>query len=149
MSESIIIVYTAANILSLPYKENKKNFHFDFKPGNNKISSKVWDAVQASNKKNMSHYSKYLKVVKPEVPKETKPSGDNTPPEDEVINPSDYNADEAIELIEGCMELEELKEMRNLEESGKDRTTVLAAIDKQVEEVEAFLKKIEDEKKGN
>jgi hypothetical protein len=142
--KAIVVLYKGANILSLPYKDKEEIKYFDFKPGNNKTTSDVWEAVQASNKKRMSHYSKYLKVIVPEVEK-TVSDVDEV---EEVINPSDYNVDEAVELIQGCMELTELEEMRAHEENGKDRVSVMSAIEAQKEEVTAFLKKIEDEKEG-
>ena len=141
-STSIIVSYKGANILTLPYKDNSVIKQFDFTPGNNKMSSGTWEKINISNKKRMSHYNKYLKLIIPEVEKTTSNK------EDEVINPSDYNADKAIELIQGCMDLSELINMRSYEENSKDRITVISAIDAQEEEIKAFLKKVEDEKKG-
>ena len=138
MSEKIVVIYGKANTLSLPYatgegKQRAIKF-FKFVPGRNEMPKAVWDAINAElGEDRMANYSRHLKPLEAEVSEDGKIDFDSL-----------KNAGELCDLIEETMTLEGLAEIRAYEESrDTQRKTVIASLEKQETEIEAFIKKVE------
>ena len=139
-TEKMIVIYKGANILSLPYTDPQGSGtqYIDLKPGNNEVSGDVWAAIKKYNEKRMKHYRTMLVEVA------GKAGG-----VDEVIDVSAMSADKAIEVVKGMTTIDCLETAWKQEQAKKTgpRVTVSKAIDDQMNEVQAFLDKIEEEKK--
>ena len=121
----MIVIYDKANTLTLPYIDEKKSVRYvKFVPGRNVIESAIWALVKECNEARFEHYDKYLHALNEEA------AGD------EHIDYAALTVRELDELIDNTFEVGELGDIEAAEK-GRDtpRTTVLKAIDKQVEKI--------------
>ena len=125
----MIVINKKANITHLPYVQDKHKGVFSFRPGQNTIDPEIFTAIceQIGEKRWNAHYAGLLKPITTDRP-------------DDAVDPSDLNADEAVDLIKGAMDLELLNRYLQAENArkGGPRKTVLAAIDQQSEEIAAI-----------
>lgn len=135
----MIVFYDLPNILSLPYtRPDGTQKYFDFTPGKTCVPDEIWKAIEKQNKKRIENY--YAQVLKPFIPV-SKDFNEKT------INIATLSANEAISLIENTMEVDELRDYQQLEETrDKPRKLVLRAILSKISEIESFVKKVKEGK---
>ncbi len=134
----MIIIYDKANTLNLPYEAKNGTIKYRmFVPGRNEVDSEIWDAVKKYNEKNFAHYGRFL------GPLNEKAAGDGP------INYVALNVKELSELIENTMDIGQLGDIEAAEKGREkgERKSVLKEIEKQIDALSAFDKKIKDEKK--
>ena len=130
----MIIIYDKANTLNLPFVDEVKGVkYFKFVPGRNEVDSKTWEAILKYNGARFDHYGRFLRPLNEEA------AGDDG------IDYAALNVKELSELIENTMDIGELGEIEAAEKSREkgERKSVLNAIEKQIEAITAFDKKIE------
>lgn len=134
----MIIIYDKANTLTLPYSNEKGNVKYvKFVPGRNDVDSEIWNAILKCNKKRFEHYGKFLRALDEEA------AGDNG------IDYAALSVKDLSELIENTYDINKLGDIEAAEKSREkgERKSVLKDIEKQLDALSAFDKKIEDEKK--
>ena len=129
----MIIIYDKANTLNLPYVDEVKGVsYFKFVPGKNEVDSKTWEAILEYNGSRFDHYGRFLRPLNEEA------AGDNG------IDYAALNVGETSELIENTMDVDSLIAIETAEnQRDKPRKSILKAIDKQVEAITNFEKKVE------
>lgn len=131
MSEKVVVINNKAGVLVLPYSVKGKVKYQDFMPGKNVVDVEVLEAVKEANKESWPHYSRHLKE---EVEAEVAENGG--------INLSDLNANDAKNIVANTMSVDELNDFMAVEEADKNRVSVKAAIEAQIEILE--MKKEEE-----
>ena len=133
----MIIIYDKANTLTLPYSTEKGNVKYvKFVPGRNDVDSEIWNAILRCNEKRFEHYGKFLRALDEEA------AGDNG------IDYAALSTRDLSELIENTMDIDKLADIESAEKSREkgERKSVLKEIEKQINKLAAFDKKIADEK---
>ena len=134
----MVIIYDKKNTLKLSYiAANGKVRYVTFVPGrNDDIDSETWEAVVAANKERFEHYGKFLFPLNEEA------AGDGD------IDYAALSVKELSELIENTMDIDKLGDIEAAEKSREkgERKSVLKEIEKQIDALSAFDKKIADEK---
>ncbi len=127
----MIVINKSPTLTHLPWKQGKSTGTFSFVPGNNNIDPDILEAVmkEAGEEAWDAHYGNFLIPVG--GPTETT----------KTVKVEELNAKEFIDLIEGTIDADKLSEYRTFEESGEQRKTVLAAIEKQAEAIAEIEKK--------
>lgn len=163
----MIVTYSGANVMYLPVqvfiKEGKnvgkleKGSGIDqskvhrFKPGKNEISPEAWERVQdgiAARDKLRPGVKEYYEGCLCVIGGKEQDSG-------LVIGPDEIDFlalrwQEAVKLVRGTVNMEELEEFQTLEKGNeKPRNSVLKAIAAQICEVKAFHKNITDSQQGD
>lgn len=136
----MIIIYDKANTLNLSYADKNGAIQYKmFVPGRNEVDSEIWKAIVEANKKRFEHYGKFLGPLNEEA------AGDDG------IDYAALGVKELSELIENTMDIGQLGEIEAAEKSREkgERKSVLKDIEKQIDAISAFDKKIEDEKEDN
>lgn len=134
----MIIIYDKANTLNLSYCDKDGAIQYKmFGPGRNEVDSEIWDAIVEANKKRFEHYGKFLGPLNEEA------AGDDG------IDYAALNVKELSELIENTMDIGQLGDIEAAEKSREkgERKSVLTEIEKQINKLAAFDKKIEEENK--
>lgn len=132
----MIIIYDKANTLNLPYadKDGAVNYKM-FVPGRNEVDSEIWEAIVEYNEKRFDHYGRFLHPLNEEA------AGDDG------IDYAALNVKELSELIENTMDIDQLGDIEAAEKSRDkgERKSVLKEIEKQINVIGDFTKKVEDE----
>lgn len=134
----MVIIYDKANTLKLSYNTEKGKVRYvTFVPGRNDVDSEIWEAVVKANKKRFDHYGKFLHALNEEA------AGDKG------IDYAALGVRDLSELIENTMDIGQLGDIEAAEKSREkgERKSVLKDIEKQLDALSAFDKKIEDDKK--
>ncbi|MEW5804285.1 MAG: hypothetical protein AB1847_19490 [bacterium] len=146
----MIVFYDNPNILSLPYTLDGIQRYFDFVPGKNEIHPEVWKAISACNKERLdNHYSQFLRVFNPMLER-VPPSAENELPlEIEVGKENfafhDLTVQQALDLVQNTMAIDELHAYKDAENSQKrPRKVVLNTIDSRIAEISELDKKIKE-----
>jgi hypothetical protein len=146
-SKTMIVIYDKANTCSLPYIEGEGKTSgvrfYKFKPGNNNIEPKVWDAIKeeilkTGGEEKLEHYMRNIKLKAMEG---TRRGG-----------VTDLSTEEFLKVIENTMtvpELENYKELEKGKTKGNQNKEVLKAIDAQLKVVKKADKELEDAQEGN
>lgn len=134
----MVIIYDKANTLNLSYADKNGAIQYKlFVPGRNEVESEVWAAIVKANEKRFDHYGRFLR------PLDEKAAGDDG------IDYAALSVKDLSELIENTMDIDQLGDIEAAEKSREkgERKSVLKEIEKQIDTLSAFDKKIEDEKK--
>lgn len=132
----MVIIYDKANTLNLSYADEEGAIKFKmFVPGRNEVDSKIWEAIVETNKKRFDHYGRFLH------PLNEKAAGDDG------IDYAGLSVKDISELIENTMDIDQLGDIEAAEKSRTkgERKSVLKEIEKQIETISDFTKKVEDE----
>lgn len=128
----MIVIYDKANTLTLHYANESGGIDkFRFVPGNNELTSDMWNAIKEYNEKNMEHYERYLFPLNEEA------AGDDG------LQYEKLNAREVGLLIENCQDVDELEGLKIVETDGKDRKSVLKEIDSKIKKITSFTDKVD------
>lgn len=141
----MIVLYNEPKLLYLPYiDKNKQQRERTFIPGKNTIDSEDWEAIVVFNKKRFeAYYNTKFKVLKPVKDIVAGMAiGENN------VDVYKLTVIDLIDLINGTMEIDELRKYQEQENKGKKRKTVLAALGTQIKKIARFEQKIQSKSKG-
>lgn len=143
------VTYSGANVMYLPFGKGVN--YFKFTPGVNDVTPEQWKGIQAGIAARdklrpgvKEHYEQCLCVI-----------GGKEQEGGLVIGPDEIdflalNWQEAVKLVEGTVDMEQIEKYQALEKGSKrPRNSVLKAIAAQIREVKTFHKNIADGKKGD
>ncbi len=129
---NMVVIYDGLNLRTF---RGKRGEIVKLKPGKNVVDSSMWHRVKAAkgNEEKVSAIEllitqRQIKELQP-VTADVKVVGDEDGDGDTDIG--NYNAGTAIELVENTLTAGELDELEAAERAGKNRSTVIKAIDAQ------------------
>ncbi|MGA1875741.1 MAG: hypothetical protein ACMUIA_09030 [bacterium] len=79
----MIVIYSLPNMLSLPYQIDREKGHYTFRPGENQVPDRIWEAIKSQNKARFDNYYSSIMWEVHLPPEAVNPTSSINPPDEE------------------------------------------------------------------